>query len=76
MDIRKDYGFPASLSKYGKQKYGSMLILSGFNVKFVLQYSTDVGNIFYICVIIVRRCYIMMKVFLLSLNRNLENFTA
>ncbi len=44
----------ANLLKYGKQKCMSMLILSRFSVKFVLQYSTDVGNIFYICSVIVR----------------------
>ena len=44
----------ADLSEYDKQKCMSMLILSRFSVKFVSQYSTDVGNIFYICGVIGR----------------------
>ena len=40
-----------------------MLTLKRFNIKFVLQYSTDVENIFYICGVIARWHNILLKVY-------------
>ena len=66
----------ADLSEYDKQKCMSMLILSRFSVKFVSQYSTDVGNIFYICVAVAGWCNILMKVFCFLLEWESGKFTG
>ena len=65
----------ANLSKYGKQSCSSMLILSRFSVKFVLQYSTDVENIFYLCGVISGWRNILMKVFCFLLEWESGKFT-
>ena len=73
-----DAGLPtgdANLSEYGKQSCSSMLILSRFSVKFVSQYSTDVGNIFYICGVIAEGHNILMKVFCFLLEWESGKFT-
>ena len=66
----------ANLSKYDKQSCSSMLILSRFSVKFVLQYSTDVENIFYLCGVISGWRNILMKVFCFLLEWESGKFTG